>query len=279
MTTVEHLLAVQNKLGEGPLWHPDERRFYWVDIDNHCFHRYDPTGDDVETFTVGLPVGTLAFREQGGLILATRDGFAFWDEASGRLDFIVDPEADKPDCRFNDGAVDPGGRFWAGTMGRENTSKLYRLDPDRSLHVMETGIHTSNGLGWSPDRRTMYYVDTPTQLIWAYDYDLDSGAISNRRTLVDTQDEPGYPDGLTVDSEGFIWSARWDGWRISRYDPAGRRERIVELPVQRPTSCTFGGPDLSQLYITSAAADQAQAGDIFRLQTEVTGMPEPTFKG
>jgi sugar lactone lactonase YvrE len=287
MSDIEQVLHIQNVLGEGPLWHPEEQALYWVDIQAHCFYRLDPATGQYKHFEVGMPVGALAFRAAGGLVLATKNGFAYWQPGSYPLDFIADPEADKPESRFNDGAVDRQGRFWAGTMGKGPTSCLYRLDPDGSVHTMETGVEISNGIGWSPDNKIMYYTDTPKKIIYAYDFDPASGAIENRRTFVATPAEAGGPDGLTVDSEGFVWSARWDGWKITRYDPAGQVEREIQVPVQRPTSCTFGGPELNELYITSAStglseaekAKQPMAGDILRLKTEIKGLPEPKFLG
>ena len=287
MNQVERVLSVKNKLGEGPLWHPEEQALYWVNIEQHCFHRLVPATGQHEIFAVGLPVGALAFRDSGGLVLATRDGFAFWDFRAQALEFIADPEADKPEARFNDGAVDRQGRFWAGTMSAGPTSSLYRLDPDGSVYTMETGVTISNGIGWSPDDKTMYYTDTPLRMIYAYDFDPASGAIENRRPFIRTPDESGLPDGLTIDSEGFIWSARWDGWKVTRYDPAGKVEREIELPVQRPTSCTFGGAELDELYITSAWTGlswvkrklQPRAGDLFRIKVDVKGLEEPKFLG
>jgi L-arabinonolactonase len=287
MTEVEHFLSIHNRLGEGPLWHPDEGALYWVDIDAGCYYCMDPDDDSPRRFDVGLPVGCLAFRQKGGLVAGTQKGLAFFDPEKETLTPIVDPEAHMPETRFNDGAVDRQGRFWAGTLGRSGGCGLYRLDPDLSLHTMETGISVSNGTGWSPDNRTMYYTDSGPRVIYAYDFDPATGAIANRRPFVDDQDEPGVPDGLTVDSDGFVWSARWDGWKIVRYDPRGKVEREIPMPVQRPTACIFGGPDLDELYITSAsvgldaAAKQQQplAGDLFRLKTEVKGMPVSKFAG
>lgn len=285
MSDVEHVLAVKNQIGEGPVWHADAQALYWVDIDAHCFYRLDPSTGRYERFDVGLPVGCLAFRKTGGLVLATQKGFAFWEPDKEGLEFIADPEADRPDTRFNDGAVDPQGRFWAGTLGDGPVCALYRLDPDLSVHTMETGVTIANGIGWSPNQTTMYFTDSVPKIIYAYDFDPATGAIENRRPFVHTPDEPGVPDGLTVDSDGFIWSARWDGWKITRYDPDGRIEREIALPVQRPTSCAFGGPALDELYITSARIgldeaavnQQPLAGDLLRLHTDVKGMVEPAF--
>jgi len=287
VSQVETVLNVQNILGEGPLWHPDEQALYWVDIEGHRFHRLTPATGQHEVFEVGLPVGTLAFRQIGGLILATKNGFAYWDEDKQSLEFFNDPETDKPDARFNDGAVDRQGRFWAGTLGDGSNNNLYRLDPDGSLHTMETGLTVSNGIGWSPDNKTMYFTDSMPRMIYAYDFDAATGAIENRRPFIHTPDEPGVPDGLTVDSQGLIWSARWGGWKITRYDPDGKVEREIQVPAQRPTSCTFGGPDLNELYVTSASVGidwlervkQPEAGNLFRIHVDVKGLPEPKFAG
>ena len=216
-----------------------------------------------------------------------RDGLAFWDQKTPEIEILVNPELGRLNARFNDGKVDPRGRFWAGTLGEDNQSCLYKLDPDGSVQIMETGIQISNGLGWSPDLKTMYYTDSPLRVIYAYDFDLNSGSINNRRKFVKVPREDGFPDGLTVDSEGFIWSAHWDGWRVTRYDPDGKIERVIYLPVQRPTSCAFGGPDLDQLFITSAwtglseteRQEQPLAGDLFLVHGEVKGRKEYDFLG
>jgi sugar lactone lactonase YvrE len=287
MSAVERVLAVQNKLGEGPVWNADEQALYWVDIEQGRVHRLQPATGAHDVFELGLPVGALGFRASGGLVTATRDGFAFWDPQANDLRFVADPEADRPDARFNDGAVDRQGRFWAGTMGRGPTSSLYRLDPDGSVHRMETGVTIANGIGWSPDNRTMYFTDSLLRAIYAYDFDPATGAIENRRPFVHAPDEEGVPDGLVVDSQGFVWSARWGGWKVTRYDPTGCVEREVRLPVQYPTSCTFGGPQLDELYITSAwtalseeeRGKQPWAGDLFRLRAGVRGLAEPKFLG
>lgn len=288
MDGVEHFLTVGNKLGEGPLWHPEEQLLYWVDCEGDAIFRCDPAvPEGVERFDLGLPVGALAFRAGGGLLLATKNGFAFWDVVGQTLHFIADPEADKPKSRFNDGAVDRHGRFWAGTLGDLDHNALYRLDPDGTVRTMERNVGLSNGIAWSPDNGTMYYTDSPRQTIYAYEFDASSGEIGRRRILVHDPEEKGFPDGLTIDQEGFLWSARWGGWGLLRYDPEGKLERKIGMPVQFPTSCTFGGPELDILYITSAwtalgesrKQEQPLAGDLFRLHTTVRGFPEPKFAG
>jgi L-arabinonolactonase len=285
MDEIHHLLAVQNELGEGPLWNPVDQSLYWVDLTATCYHRLHPASGLHEVVEVGDRIGALAFRSGGGLLLAAKHGFAFWDPVVSALQYIVDPEADKPNKRFNDGAVDRGGRFWAGTTGDFYNNHLYRLDPDLSVHRMESGIDISNGIGWSPDNKVMYTTDSSPALIYAYDFDFQSGVIANRRVFIDSSDCSGVPDGLTVDSQGFIWSARWGGWRIERYDPTGKLERSIAMPVEYPTSVMFGGPDLDLLYVTSARIDVPKAerpqrpldGDLFCLQPGVTGLPEPFF--
>ncbi len=285
---VELVIDSQSTLGEGPMWDADTGMFYWVDIMQNCFHSLDPASNQHQRYDIGQPVGTVVLRQRGGFVLALRDGLAFYDASSNQLESIIDPEADKPESRFNDGAVDRHGRFWAGTMGKgDGAGALYRLDADLSLHTMVTGVTTSNGLGWSPDNTILYYCDSGPKTIYKYDYDAATGAIENRRVFLQVAPGEGSPDGLTVDSEGFIWSARWDGWKVARFDPDGKLEREFAVPAARVTSCVFGGPDLTDLYITTARTgftdeqlqDQPLAGGVFRLQTGVKGMVEPKFTG
>lgn len=285
MFEVENVLSIGNGLGEGPLWSQDEGKLYWVDIMAGNVHRITPGQDEPETFNLGQPVGALGFRARGGFIAALKNGFHFWDPATGQLEFLADPEADKPHARFNDGAVDREGRFWAGTMADNGNSALYRYDPDGTLHVMQRGVTCSNGIGWSPDNRTMYYSDSQIFTIFAYDFDLESGAITNRRVF--RKFENGDPDGLTVDSEGFIWVAIWGSWCVERYDPTGALVAHIDMPVECPTCPIFGGKNLDELYVTSAwyalgderRHEQPQAGDLFRIRAGVRGIPEPKFAG
>lgn len=287
MTELMHGFGSQDLLGEGPLWDVQEQALYWVDILAQRYHILKPATGAHQVIAVGETVGVLALRQQGGFVVATEHGFSYWDPTTRSLTRIGDPEAAKPESRFNDGSIDRAGRFWAGTMGDGANNHLYRLSPDGAIQLMESGITVSNGIGWSPDNRVMYYTDSDPRVIYAYDYDLASGDIANRRVLIDSSDQSGVPDGLTVDSQGFIWSARWDGWRIERYDPQGKLERTIPMPVQRPTSVMFGGADLDVLYITSARMEfspeellpQPLAGDLFYLLPGVKGLPETRFAG
>lgn len=287
MDELRHVMAAQNELGEGPLWDPVTQALYWVDIEAGHYHRLAPETGEHKLVAVGEKLGALALREKGGLVMALHHGFALWDEAEGKLARIGDPEQDKQGTRFNDGAVDRAGRFWAGTLGDPFNNNLYRLDADLSIRRMQTGVDISNGLGWSPDNRVMYYVDSTPCRIYAYDFDLASGDIANRRVFADGSSGAGVFDGLTVDGEGCVWCARWGGWCVERYDPDGKLMRTLKLPVPQPTSVMFGGANLDELYITSARmelseavlAQAPQSGDLFCAHVGVSGLPEPRFKG
>lgn len=288
MNEIEHLLAVGCQLGEGPVWHPQAQQLYWVDILQNRVHVYDPASGDHQTTKFSDHICALGFRQSGGLVLAMRKQVAFWDGRSGDVETIQEVEADQPENRFNDGAVDRQGRFWVGTMhGQDAAGTLYRLNPDLSVDKMVTDVRIANGIGWSPDNRTLYFTDSPLRKIFAFDFDADTGALSNRRVHIQVPEDAGVPDGLTVDSAGCIWSAHWDGYRVTRYTPTGEVDRVVELPVGRPTSVTLGGPELKDLFITSAWAGysddarrrQPQAGDLFRVTVDVPGLPEPFFRG
>jgi sugar lactone lactonase YvrE len=292
MDTVDLIVDAKNQLGEGPTWSVREQALYWLDIMGKRLNRLDYATGKTTSWTTDEQVGAAVERESGGFIFAQETGFYAWSPDSG-YEPIVDPEADKPNNRFNDGAVDRQGRYWAGTMAQKGggpVGSLYRLDPDHSARKMVGDITVSNGLGWSPDNTIMYYCDTGAGTIWAYDFDAATGEIENRRAFITVPREPGEggPDGLTVDADGFVWSARWGGWKIVRYDPAGKIEREVKIPAERVTSAMFGGPDLDVLYITTARvgfdpakdeAAQPNAGGLFALQPGVKGLPETPFKG
>lgn len=278
------------KLGEVPLWDVVEQALHWVDIEGRRLFRLDHASGAIHTWEFAERIGSYALRQAGGLVCAFESGFAFFDPATGGVEWIARPEAMIARNRFNDGKCDRNGRFWAGTMDdrlAEHTGSLFRLDPDRRAHRMDGAIGISNSLAWSPDDTVFYFADTMDGAIYAYDYDAPSGAIANRRLFASTAGQPGAPDGSTVDAEGYLWNAQWDGWRLARYAPDGRLDRVVELPVQKPTSCMFGGPELATLYVTSAVWDlsgdalaaQPWAGGVLALDVGVRGLPETRFAG
>lgn len=287
---VELVLDAAADLGEGPRWDGSSQTLVWVDITAGLVHRFDPrTGRD-EALDVGMPVGAAVPTTSGRLALAIRDGFALFDPATGRTEAIADVEAEDPRTRMNDGACDPSGRFWAGTMdveGRRPLGSLYRLGTDREITRILGGVTISNGLGWSPDGCTMYYIDSPTHAIDAFDFEQESGSVSRRRTLVEFPEAWGLPDGMAVDAEGLLWVAFWGGSAVRRIAPDGRVVAVVGFPVSQMSSCTFGGDDLSDLYVTSATIglsnaqrrEQPHAGGLFRLRPGTRGVQDHPFAG
>lgn len=292
MYDIERVASVQNEVGESPRWDIEAQALYWLDIwDSPAVFRLQPATGEFTRWTPGLPVTGQARRSQGGFMFATRTGLHFWDERTGESQFIHDPEAGNRPVRFNDGSADRLGRFWAGSTYADDQFRaegsLYRMDHDRSVHKMAGGLACSNGLGWSPDNKTLYVTAQFAYELLAFDFDLASGEIANRRSFARVPEADGLPDGLTVDAEGCVWSAQWGGWRITRYDPDGKIERVVKLPVPNPTSCAFGGPDLTDLYVTTAWLGLSDgerraapgSGDLYVMHTDIRGLPEPKYTG
>ena len=290
---VELVLDAKARLGEGAVWDARRQLLYWVDIEGHALHAFDPATSQDRSYALGDSVGTVVPRARGGVALTLGRAFATLDLETRRVSVIAEPQEEKArqGNRFNDGKCDPRGRFWAGTMAHSEAPAaggLYRLDPDGRVHRMLESVSISNGIDWSADARLMYYIDTPTREVAVFDYDDATGTIVNRRVAVRFPARHGWPDGMTMDAEGLLWIAEWDGGCVSRWDPAtGKRARRVKLPVDRVTSCAFGGPDLDELYITSAWSRldsdrrhaQPLAGGLFRFRPGVKGRPAFAFAG
>lgn len=289
--TVEIALDAQAELGEGPRWHAGERRLYWVDIARNELHRFDPgTGTD-EVRRFDAPVGCFAFCASGGLLLAMKDGLALldhWEDAPRPFgDQLFE---DRPDLRFNDGRTDPAGRFWVGSVNMPKSARdaaLYRVDPDGTIGLVESGMLTCNGAAFNAQGTAFRHADTPSHELRAYAVDPVSGALSDRQIIRRFPEGRGRPDGGSFDAEGCYWSALFDGGRVVRLDDAGEILATVQLPVLRPTMIAFGGDDLRTAYVTSARTglseaqldEQPHAGAIFTFRVDVPGVPETPFAG
>jgi sugar lactone lactonase YvrE/DNA-binding IclR family transcriptional regulator len=276
-------------LGEGPHWSERDRKLYFVDILAPAMLTGDPARGTYATTPVSELIGFVIPRQRGGFVAGMHGEIRGLDAAGGET-VIARPEASRPGNRFNDGKCDRRGRLWAGTLAIDTTpgqGRLWRIDAEGQATEMDRGFHVANGLGWSPDNRILYFVDTARHIVYAYDFDIETGEIAGRRVFITVPDEEGRPDGLTVDSEGFLWIAHWDGWCVTRYDPDGKVERVINLPVPRPTSCVFGGADMQTLFVTSArirlsAAQLTEAplsGSVFSIDTGIKGLPEAIFAG
>lgn len=285
---VQNLLTARARLGEGPVWDADRQQLFWVDVYNHRVHRFTPATGENGYFDVGDMVSAIVLTSRDRLLMALADRLAWLDLPTGEVAPVRQVEFPYPNTRFNDGKCDAQGRFWIGSISEAvGQAELYRYDPDGHWQVMETGLTISNGLGWSPDGSTFYLTDSARHQIYAYDFEAETGSIYDRRVLVDLSSEGVEPDGLTIDQQGNIWSALWNGWCVACFNPAGEEIGRIQLPVQRPTSVTFGGPNLADLYITSASVGLSQkeiqqgfyAGDLFCLSTDTVGMPTQRFKG
>lgn len=280
----------EDVLGEVPVWDANASCLWWTDVFRPAIHRLDAASGKVDSWTPPDKVHSFALREKGGLVIAGRKGFALYDPEQGSYELLHDPRGDDDGTMLNDGRADRQGRFWAGTMDKmlqRPAGHLYRLDANHQSIAAADGITLANGVAVSPDGATLYCADSTPKLIYAYDLDGQSGALSNKRVFADTSALPGIPDGATVDAEGFLWSARFDGGRVLRHALDGSVVQEITLPVSRVTSCALGGPDLKILYMTSAffrltdeqRAQQPQAGALFAVQVDVPGVPEPRYKG
>jgi sugar lactone lactonase YvrE len=285
------VLKARATLGEGACWFVEEQRLYWVDILKSEVHRFDPSTGIDEVRKTPCHVSLVQPTTRGDLVLGTRDGIARMDFDSGKFVLLCDPEADIPGNRFNDGKPDPRGRLFAGTIAYDGSDKkaaLWRIEPGLTFTKLIDQVGNSNGLGWSPDEKTFYWTDTKTGCVFGFDYDATTGDIANRRVVVEVDKSIGRPDGLTVDAEGFLWTALWAGHAVARWNPAsGEMVAKVECPAANVTCPAFGGPNLDVLYFTTAqkgrddaeASPEPEAGNLFAANVGVRGLPGFAFAG
>ena len=286
------VLNARAELGEGPVWDAASGILYWVDLFAGVVHSYRPISGLTGSVEVGEIIGCVVPRQSGGLLAATAIGIYHLDPATGARTRVSAIEADRPETHFNDGKVDPAGRFWFGSIAIDRTSDvlgdLYSLEPDLTVTHRLRGVDNTNGMDWSPDGRTMYYIDSLTRQVTAYDYDAVGGAIANPRPIVTLPEGTGVPDGMTVSVDGSLWVAHWGGARVTRWHPdTGALLQTIAVPANLTTSCAFAGPAMDDLYITTARyqepiaalAAQPLAGGLFRYRTDTKGRPAAAFPG
>ena len=283
MISIEVVGKQESKWGEGPIWW--KNALYYVDTEGHAVHKYIPETCEETTLAVGQRVGAVVPRLNGGLVIAGDHGLLFLDEKTGKLTPIADPEPDKADNRFNDGKCSPDGRFFAGTISlvkKTGDAKLYRLDPDHTLHEAYGPTTNSNGLAWSADGKILYFIDTPRKEVMAFDY--EDGILSNERVVICTKHHEASPDGMTIDADGNLWIAFCHGSCVACFSPvSGEELQKVDLPCMETTACAFGGPNLSVLYVTTGvhkSVVEENAGRLFKISgLGVRGVPAFAFAG
>ena len=282
---VQCVVKSDDRLGEGPIWSPREGRLYWFDIKGQRLAWFEPATDDRGAFDLPMRASAAAPRAAGGLLMATEEGLAVCDPDKGTLEIVL-PVDLEPGFRTNDGKIDTKGNFWWSVMdddGGKRPGSVFRTGPDFRTEQVLTGIHIPNTLSVSPNGRRLYMADSKLQTIFAH----DTADLAKITEFAHTRGAPASPDGSAVDAQGYLWNAQWGGWRVVRYAPDGRIDRTIQMPVQQPTSCAFGGPDLTTLYVTSASdglsmeARRAQplAGGLFAIETGVKGLALPLFAG
>ncbi|NEM97536.1 SMP-30/gluconolactonase/LRE family protein [Pontibacter burrus] len=280
----ELVLDANAIVGEGPIWHPSENVLYWVDVEGRNVHIFDPETGKNKTFDVKERIGTIVLLEQGGALVALQNGIHHIGTETGELTFIAHPIQEN-DIRFNDGKSDAAGRFWVGTMAldkRKGAAVLFRMDTDKTIHQMLDNLTISNGIVWASDNKTMYFIDTRTQQVKAFDFDLESGNISNDRVVVEIDESDGSPDGMAIDENDNLWIALHKGGAVVNYNPkTGELLQKITVPAPQTTACAFGGKNLDTLYITTGTEGLSEedlkkypaSGGIFAVKPGVKGVP------
>tara|TARA_B100000029_G_C17445565_1_gene913106 strand:+ start:215 stop:1105 length:891 start_codon:yes stop_codon:yes gene_type:complete len=278
-------------LAESPVWDIGGQCLYWIDIEGRTFNCFNPVTSDNTSVATTERISAFAIREKGGFVVATENGFKLYNLETNIFSHIIDPEKDKPNNRFNDGRCDRMGRFWAGTMVEHGAilpdAGLYCLDQRFICKKKYSNVILSNGLAWSPDNQTMYLADTRQSIVWAFDFDIDTGNISNQRSFIEFGPRDGVPDGATVDTDGCYWLAMSRASQICRYTSSGKLDSTINLPVTKPTMCAFGGKTLNTLYVTTNSygfsrtelISQPLAGSLFAIELSAQGIAESKFLG
>ncbi|EPJ47963.1 MAG: hypothetical protein OFPI_31300 [Osedax symbiont Rs2] len=283
---IEHIYSSGDLIGESPIWSSAEQALYWLDTEGHCVHRLVPESGDYQRFKTELALTAIAFCETGGWLSATKQGLYHWDRLFTEYLFLGDPVAKKPGVRFNDAVVDRQGRWWAGTLNEEqleaSDGELFCMTSASCIKPMAAGFSVANGISWSLDGSCLYISNMFQHKVEVFSQDINTGQLSNRRTFISFSEADGMPDGLTVDAQGYLWVALWGGGKVCRFNPQGDLEQSINLPVSNPTRCTFGGVDLTQLYVCSARfglsdaqlKQQPMAGDLFKIDLGIQGLTE-----
>lgn len=286
---IKLVAQTEDVLGEVPLWHPKRKVLTWIDVLKPAFHAYDPATGTTESWTPPEKLGSYAITDSQEVLISGRNGMALWSPTDGALHRLSHPESDRPDNILNDGRTDPRGRFLVASMDKMLSGakgRLWQVSGAKGTQlVQDKDIFLPNSICWSPDGATFYLGDSHTNLIFAHDYDVDTGAISNRRLFADTKGLPGDVDGSSVDAEGYLWNARYDGGCLIRFTPDGRVDQTLELGVTKPTHVTFGGPDLKTMYVTTARfrlpaeklASEPFSGGLLAMDSDVAGLPEALY--
>lgn len=284
-------LLMDAHLGEGPVWDETQQKLWWVDILSGKLHKYNPSSAKNSSVDMGEHIGAAVLRKNGGIVLALTTGFYFFNEKTGEKTAVTDPESHLPENRFNDGKCDSAGRFWAGTLNynlEKGAGSLYCLNPGLTVEKKLDGITISNGLAWNSRGDQFFFIDTPTGDISSFQYDKESGDLTNRSVITHIDEKDGYPDGMTIDTEDKLWVALYGGGKVIRINPEnGEADFEVKLPVPKPTSCTFGGKGLNELYITTCRENMSrqdlkkypQSGSLFRAKLPFRGLPVNRFSG
>lgn len=281
---------IPSKLGEGAIWNYASGELFWVDIEGKKLHIYDPETKKNRSLSTPSRVGTVVPIDEDNAIIALEDGIYIINIHTGEVQLFSDVEANITENRFNDGKCDPAGRLWVGSMHLAESkanAKLYMINHDGTAEAKVENITISNGIVWTSDRKTMYYIDTPTGHIRAYDFNMESGAISNERVAVEVPETLGYPDGMAIDAENMLWVGLWNGNAVARFNPeTGQLVSKIEVPAHNVTACAFGGKNLDTLYITTASVDMTEeehlkfpkAGSLFKAVPGVKGVRSAFFK-